>query len=563
MELQLSAAQRVPSDALGLIFDFIEYGRRLKDGWEKLGQKRVVGGTASLLSIAQVCHAWRVVALPYFYQNTETLLNPIFHAADSEPKLIYPNLSMAAAAGQSLSVRSAHLRLSLDHIANGASIRLLNAGVPPTVTFPNASELKLSFYSSNDFDRADYSVQAAAFTERICQLFPKAHDVSFIVCSWLWNGSEDVWRSLMHSIVPTPRTLICCKLLNESTTLRDGISNGVRRLYLGTNGGTGYYPIVHSNRGTVEELVIRVAVDHSHTAHRWNMPVNQDPLFSYKYPKLARLSIETRGDARKLFTRSATNRFPSLTSLSLLTFCEVDIGSLVGDRGETLTSLTMYLTESLVQSLRDRLFPSLAYVRILGSILHVFIVNDNEALARAAMEVVQLPFLIAPNAEMIENYVVSGLPNLSHSSVFPDNHPHPRLQYLVLCRLSLSLSQFHQILVCLPGLTRVRLRSVVSDNGASYEYSDDEIRTLLTGLPVFSTRLRRLDFEEVVRCSAGMVIAITKLPSLRMVTVLGIPAEVGYLMDEIDKPVYHEYRNSLNRLLFHGVGDSWSQPHPD
>ncbi|ORX68752.1 hypothetical protein DL89DRAFT_183339 [Linderina pennispora] len=368
MELQLSAAQRVPSDALGLIFDFIEYGRRLKDGWEKLesekGGRRYRVASFGLHKFAthgelSLCHISTRTPRPFL---TPSSMQPIQNQNSSTQISLWQLLPDKAY--QFVPHTSC---LSLDHIASGASIRLLNTGVPPTVAFPNASELKLSFYSSNDFDRADYSVQAAAFTERICQLFPKAHDVSFIVCSWLWNGSEDVWRSLMHSIVPTPRTLICYKLLNESTTLRDGISNGVRRLYLG-----------HKRRyRTTTQLFIRIgALSRSlYFGLLWTIRTlliggtclsTRIHYSATNIPKLARLSIETRGDARKLFTRSATNRFPSLTSLSLLTFCEVDIGSLVGDRGETLTSLTMYLTESLVQSLRGRLFPSLACVRHFG-----------------------------------------------------------------------------------------------------------------------------------------------------------------------------------------------------
>ncbi|ORX73616.1 hypothetical protein DL89DRAFT_263657 [Linderina pennispora] len=81
---------------------------------------------------------------------------------------------MAAAAGHSELVHSAHIFLSLDRIVDGTSTTLLNTGVLATATFPNVAELKLNFYSSSAILRGNQSAGVSSFIERIRQLFPSA-----------------------------------------------------------------------------------------------------------------------------------------------------------------------------------------------------------------------------------------------------------------------------------------------------------------------------------------------------------------------------------------------------
>ncbi|ORX69456.1 hypothetical protein DL89DRAFT_267674 [Linderina pennispora] len=544
MDLKLSSAQNALPSILSLIFDRIKYGKKLKNEWERLDQIRKTGGAESLRSIAQVCRSWRTAALPYFYENAVTLLEPVLGTSAYYPRVVYPDLSMAAAGGHSQLVRSAHFRLSLDHIIDGTSTHLLDAGALSTATFPNVTELVLDLYSSDDIPQGNHSAKVGSFIERIRQLFPNAQDSSLVVRSGSWIDYEYICRNLMGIIAPAPRTLIFRDLANEDAVLRGGFSTGIQRMHLETHHST-ECPIVHSNRDTVEELVLRIAPYYGEDMTEGNISDSLESLFSYTYPKLTSLSIETGQDMEGRFSLPDINPFPSLTTLSLNTYCGFDIGVIVDSVGENLTSLTLYLTDHLFKSLCGRVFPSLACVRI----RETAIASGRYGIGDV-VEAAHLPFLIAPNAEHIENYYHSLPFHRSLQSFIPQNHSNPQLRHLIVRKVMPTLGRFQQILACFPGLTRIGIYGVRADEGYDPTRSDSDISRLLTELPIFSTSLRRIDLQLWRNIGPHLVVAIAKLPLLRMVTIGAASNTLSQYRKEIGKPIYDEYRDSLSRPIF-------------
>ncbi|ORX66902.1 hypothetical protein DL89DRAFT_269936 [Linderina pennispora] len=544
MDSTVFPVQNVPPDILYPIFDCVEYGRKLKNEWEKLGHKKVADGTKSLLSIAQVCHSWRTAALPYFYQSTETLLGPVLDVSDYCPEMDCPNLFMAAAAGHSQLVRSAHFYLSLDRIIDGISTRLLSAGALSTATFPNVTEIVLYFYSSKIFFNGDYSAKVGRFIERTRQLFPNAQDCSLTVHSGLWIGKGDMYRDLMGILFPTPRTLIFRDLANANAVLHGGFSAGIQRVYLEI-GHSFECPIVHSNRDTIEELVLHISLDLSPWQAEGDISDDLESLFCNTYPELTSLSIETGPHVVGNFHMPDVNPFPLLTSLSLNTRCDIDIGVVADDCGENLTSLTMHLTVPIFRSLRGRVFPNLKYVRIRST--------DFSAASNAignVIEVTYMPFLVAPNAEYIENCYSLLSFGRSLPSIIPPNHSNPHLRHLIIRNIIPTLSVFQQVLAHFPGLIRIGIDGIGSDEGDSLDRSDGEISRLMAELPIFSARLRRVDLNTLLPVKPQLVVAISRLPSLRMVTIRNVTGMLSQYKEEIGKSVYDEYRDSLSRPLF-------------
>ncbi|ORX70902.1 hypothetical protein DL89DRAFT_267005 [Linderina pennispora] len=473
MDSTLFSAKNAPPDILSLIFDRLEYGKRLSNEWEKLDE-----------GFAQVCRSWRTAALALLLSKTPKHFS----------SLSWMNLSIILRWITRISpwlLLLDTVDLSVQHIStprsitlpDGTSTAMLSAHALDHGSFPKSIEM---------YDDDDCSEEVDSFIERIRQLFPNAQDCSFIVRAGLWAGEEDMCKDLMGIIAPAPRTLIFRDLANEDAS---------------------------SAWDTIEELVLRLTPNDGDDITIGEIADELAPLFSYPFPELTSLTIETGQDMNGNFDMPDDNPFPSLTSLSLKTYCNLDISAIIDDAGENLTSLTLYLSGPIFCSLRGRVFPNLTCVRIRNTAFSTAF-NAVEDVVEAA----HLPFLIAPNAEHIENCYDPFSFGQCSPFIIPQDHLNPQLRHLIIRKVMPTLGGFQHI------LARLELKGIGPDEDASNYF--DYISMLLTELPVFSTSLRRIDLQKL------------------MVTDGTVSESLRHYKQEIDKSVYDEYRDSLDRPLF-------------
>ncbi|ORX66535.1 hypothetical protein DL89DRAFT_260176 [Linderina pennispora] len=335
----------------------------------------------------------------------------------------------------------------------------------------------------------------------------------------------------MGIIAPMPRTFLFRGLADEGTEIQGEFGTGIQRMYLEMY-QISACQLAYSNRDTIKELVLRLTPDADDEIALGDISEDLESLFNCIYPKLTRLSIETGQDVVGCFSLPDINLFPSLTSLSLNTYCDFDIGFFVDDASDNLTSLTIYLTKPIVRSLRGRVFPNLVCVRIRKTDITIGLYGID-----AVIEAAHLPFLVAPNAEYIEAYCHSLRYRQSPQSFIPQNHSNPQLRHLIISQTTLTLSVLQQVLAHFPGLIRIGVDGIQSDEGVYLNTSDNEVSRLLTELPILSTSLRRIDFITSWTVDSLMVVAIAKLPSLRMVTIRAASEMLDEYKEEIGKSV--------------------------